>query len=75
MVTTEVIMLLVMFFFVASAMVGRLNSTFSESAPRLGAKVEKHIETGSGFSDASESLPTGAISWTPPPGSPGRPMQ
>jgi len=73
-ITTEVIMLLLMFFFVASAMVTRLNGTFDESAPRLGAKIEKHIETGSGFAEASESLPNG-VSWIPPQGEPGRPLR
>lgn len=72
MITTEVVMLLVMFFFVASAMVNRLSATFDESAPRLGAKIEKHLETGSAFVEASENVPQG-VSWAPPPGAPGRP--
>ncbi len=77
MITTEVIMLLVMFFFVATAMVGRLQATFGESAPRLGAKIEKHIETGSAFAEASQAT-SGAsdpVSWTPPPGRPGGPFR
>jgi hypothetical protein len=73
-VTTEIIMLLVMFFFVAIAMVGKLNATFTDSAPRLGAKVEKYVETGSGFAEASESLPD-PVSWIPPAGAPGRTLR
>jgi hypothetical protein len=33
---------------------GAFNKTFNESAPRLGARVEKLIRTGEGFAKASE---------------------
>ncbi len=40
-----------------SAGKGAFNTTFNNSAPRLGARVEKLIRTGEGFAGASESAP------------------
>lgn len=55
-------------------MVGKLKATFTESSPRLGAKLEKHIETGSAFAEASQAH-ADPVSWTPPPGTPGVPKR
>ncbi|MGE3973862.1 MAG: hypothetical protein AB7F59_04975 [Bdellovibrionales bacterium] len=62
---TEVIIILTLFFVIAATMVGQLKTTFKGSAPKLGAKIEKHIETGSGFTEA-----TSDITWRNPPGPP-----
>jgi len=53
---TEYVILLIGVFFVVAGLVGRLQVTFEESAPKLGAKIEKHLETGSGFSEATEDM-------------------
>lgn len=51
--TTEYILLLCLFaFIVMGSVVGRntgIESTFQKAGPRLGARVEKHLETGRGF--------------------------
>lgn len=46
---SEVIILLTLFFIVAGVFVGKMKTTFEDSAPKLGAKIEKHLETGSEF--------------------------
>lgn len=51
---TELIIILTLFFIVAGVFVGKLQTTFKDSAPKLGARIEKQIETGSGFSEASQ---------------------
>lgn len=59
--TTELMLLLGLFAFIlVGTFLNRdtgLESTFKRSAPRLGARVEKHLETGAGFPDR----------WTAPP--------
>lgn len=46
----EYIILLTFFaLVVSSVIVGGLKGTFTNSGPLLGARVEKHIETGTGF--------------------------
>lgn len=51
--TTEYLLLLcLMVFLVLGAFIGRdtgIESTFQKAGPRLGARVEKHLETGRGF--------------------------
>jgi len=60
---TEFVVILIAVLLVASALVGTLKSTFTKSGPKLGARVEKIIETGSGFPvDKS-----GAFGWSIPP--------
>ena len=59
--TTELILLLGLFaFLVLGSFLNKdsgLEATFSKAAPRLGARIEKHLETGSGFPEQ----------WGPPP--------
>ena len=38
--------------------------SFSESAPKLGSRLEMYLETGSGFTNS----PNSSIGWTTPPG-------
>ncbi len=38
---------------------GAFSKTFNNSAPRLGARVEKLIRTGDGFTTANSSAPWG----------------
>lgn len=51
--TFEYILLLCLFaFIVMGSFVGKnsgIESTFQKAGPRLGARVEKHLETGRGF--------------------------
>jgi hypothetical protein len=48
--TVEYVLLLSLFvLYVMGAMVRGPNESFSNAAPRLGARVEKHIITGDGF--------------------------
>ena len=39
-----------------------LEATFRNAGPKLGYKIEKHIETGSGFAKASEEF-NHSITW------------
>ena len=64
---TELIIVLTLFFILASTLVGNLHATFNESAPKLGAKIEKYLETGVGFT-TNVSRP--AVTWRQPPGPP-----
>ncbi len=65
MVSTEVIILLLCFFFVAISLVGKVGDTFNTASPKLGAKIEKHLETGSAFADATAAF-NSPVSWIPP---------
>ena len=59
--TTELILLLGLFAFIllGSFLNDRsgMEATFRKSAPRLGARIEKHLETGSGFPERWEAPP------------------
>ncbi len=59
--TTELILLLGLFAFLllGSFLNERsgIEATFKKSAPRLGARIEKHLETGGGFPDSWEAPP------------------
>ena len=63
--TTELTILITIFAFVLLGVFLGENgpkSTFEKAGPKLGARIEKHIETGSGFYHKS-------ISWERSPGS------
>ncbi len=59
--TTELILLIGLFAFILLGSFLNQNSgmeaVFKKSAPRLGARIEKHLETGSGFPDSWEKPP------------------
>lgn len=74
MVTTEVIILLLCFFFVALSLVGKLGTTFDGASPKLGAKLEKQIETGSAFAEATQGKEQ-PVSWQAPTAAPGVPKR
>lgn len=60
--TTElVIITLIGAFIMIGAFLGENGprTTFAKSAPHLGARIEKHLETGSGFIDNAKQF-----SWT-----------
>lgn len=61
--TTELILLIGLFAFILLGSFLNPNSgmeaTFKKSAPRLGARIQKHLETGSGFPDGWQKPPTG----------------
>jgi hypothetical protein len=65
-VVTEWILLLAGVMIVASLFMGTLKATFTESGPRLGARIEKHLETGSRF----RLEKNGGMAWEPPPKKP-----
>ena len=58
--TTELILLLALFVFILSGSFlnkeSGVEGIFRQAAPRLGARVERHLETGSGF-DANWEAP------------------
>ena len=63
--TTELVLLLSMFvFIVLGGFLGDNGprNTFNKSGPRLGARIERDIATGTGFNDR-EGKPVG---WKPP---------
>ncbi len=74
MATTEVIILLLCFAFVALSLIGKLGATFDTASPKLGAKLEKHIETGSIFAEQTAAY-RDPVSWRKPPGAPGVPKR
>ena len=57
--TVEYVILMALFamFFMGTLMKGPFNS-FENAGPKLGARVEKHLEVGSGFQKTT---------WEPPP--------
>lgn len=66
--TTELILLLGLFAFILlGSFLNKdtgIEAVFKKSAPRLGARIEKHLETGSGFPEtwqAPEKMPKGDI--------------
>jgi hypothetical protein len=62
-VVEYIILLAFMVLVVASLFVNTLKGTFRESGPMLGARIEKHIETGSGFPLRKD----GNFPWEPAP--------
>ena len=46
---------------------GGIETTFQEAGPMLGAKIEKHLETGSGFTEASAGAEN-PVGWARRPG-------
>ncbi len=64
---TEFVILLIFVLLVAGAFVNTLKATFKGAGPKLGARVEKHIETGSGFPPDKDK----SFVWITPPKKPG----
>jgi hypothetical protein len=65
--TTEFILLLMSVLLVSYVIVNGVRATFEKSGPKLGARVEKHLETGSGFPLER----SGDFGWTAAPKKPG----
>ena len=67
--TTELVLLLSLTVFVLAAFLGKggIGDAFENSAPKLGAQIERSIETGSGFTSKAKNLPD-PILWSQPPG-------
>lgn len=59
--TTELVILLSLCVFVVLGIAKKPESTFQSAGPKLGARLEKQIETGKGFTRA-----TRYINWTNP---------
>jgi hypothetical protein len=64
---TEFVIILTAMLVVISLFVNTLKATFKGSGPKLGARVEKQIETGSGFPVEA----SGGFGWEAPPKKPG----
>lgn len=61
--TVEYVLLLSLFvLFIMGAMIRGPNESFATAAPRLGARVEKHLITGDGF-NRLEGGDQNVISW------------
>ncbi len=61
--TTELVLLLTIFMFVVIGIFKTPTKTFEEAGPRLAVRLEKQIETGSGFNKKSQNTPT-PITWS-----------
>jgi hypothetical protein len=64
--TTELVLLLLIFTFMLSAFLGVSGpkSVFADAGPRLGARIEQQMDTGRGFTDSSGN----SIAWSKPNG-------
>jgi hypothetical protein len=60
-----IILFIITFFVITGVFVGEggIETSFQEAAPKLGAKIEKHLETGSGFTEVSQDA-TNPIGWS-----------
>lgn len=65
MTVETVILFIVTLFILAGVFIGEggIETTFQKSAPVLGARVEKELETGGGFAQASQNA-TAPVSWS-----------
>lgn len=61
--TTELVILLTLFVIVIVGVFKTPANTFDQAGPKLGMRIEKHLETGPGFTDKTDGTPN-AISWT-----------
>ena len=61
----EFLLVFLMVFVLVGTITRGVVGTFEGSAPHLGARIEKHLETGAGFSDQGKAR----IGWEVPPGS------
>ncbi|MCB0348220.1 MAG: hypothetical protein KDD37_05260 [Bdellovibrionales bacterium] len=50
-----IILFIITFFLLFGVFIGNggIETSFQEAAPKLGAKIEKHLETGGGFTEVS----------------------
>ncbi len=62
--TTELVLLLTIFMFVVIGVFKTPTKTFEEAGPRLGLRLEKQMETGTGFNKKSFNTPK-PITWGP----------
>ncbi|MES2768554.1 MAG: hypothetical protein V4596_05345 [Bdellovibrionota bacterium] len=60
--TTELVILLTLFMVVVVGIFKTPAQSFEKSGPRLGLRIEKHLETGSGFASRTQESPN-AIPW------------
>jgi hypothetical protein len=60
--TTELVILLTLFVIVIAGIFKTPTDTFERAGPKLGMRIEKHLETGSGFTFRTQGTPNG-ISW------------
>ncbi len=67
-----IILFITTFFIIIGVFIGNggIETSFQEAAPKLGAKIEKHLETGSGFTNASANAEN-PIGWSRKSGSGG----
>jgi hypothetical protein len=61
--TTELVILLALFVTVIVGVFKTPAETFDNAGPRLGMRIEKQLETGSGFSDRTQNAPQ-AVRWS-----------
>lgn len=62
--TTELVILLTLFVIVIVGVFKLPTETFERAGPRLGMRIEKHLETGAGFSSRTRNA-NDPVSWKP----------
>lgn len=60
--TTELVVLLTLLMIVIVGVFKTPTQTFEEAGPKLGMRIEKHLETGAGFTALSQSKPN-PVTW------------
>lgn len=60
--TTELILLLSIMVFIIAGVFKTPTQTFEVAGPKLGMRIEKHLETGAGFTALSQSKPN-PVAW------------
>lgn len=62
--TTELVILLMLFVIIIAGVIKTPATTFEEAGPRLGMRIEKHLETGADFTYKTQRS-AAPISWEP----------
>jgi hypothetical protein len=60
--TTELVILLTLFVIVIAGIFKTPTESFEKAGPKLGMRIEKHLETGAGFSLRTQGA-NNPISW------------
>ncbi len=55
--TTELVILLMVFLIVIAGIFNVPTKSFEEAGPKLGMRIEKHLETGAGFVGKTKGAP------------------
>lgn len=62
--TTELVILLMVFVIVIAGVFKTPSETFEKAGPKLGMRIEKHIETGAGFVAKTQGA-SDPVRWQP----------